>query len=140
MRKIRNLVAKIRTNAQVMLGSLAIGAVLAGITVFGLKPELIFYDAPFDKILHFGAFFVLAIAVGAVTGKFRAAFLFSLAAGTGLEIAQMFVPGRTAAIDDVVANGIGALCAWLLMRWLENRQAAAREIYAQSTHISRNSY
>jgi VanZ family protein len=72
-----------------------------------------------DKLLHGLAYFGLAIAVvralcrglPARVGLATAILAWTLTAGFGAtdEVHQMFVPGRIAAIDDLVADAVGAL-------------------------------
>lgn len=86
----------------------------------------------FDKVLHFGAYFVLgallarAIAKGGgergvpvVMAAFVAAFFF----GAIIEALQAVVPGRSADVIDGVANAAGALAGGLLyVRATERRR------------------
>ncbi len=83
----------------------------------------------FDKVLHFGAFFVLAVLwmeslfkLG-VRGKraFWIAFIVASLYGLSDEFHQSFVPGRDVEFFDWVADTLGgAFGAWL---WLKYRKA-----------------
>ena len=72
----------------------------------------------FDKLVHVGAYGVLAVLIylglqKAAVGKgslFVLSFLGSFAYGLVNEIQQAFLPWRDADIADVAANGVGALC------------------------------
>src|SRR5688572_21178517 len=77
-----------------------------------------------DKLLHALAYFGLAVVVvralgaglPARIGPATAIAAWVVAAGYGVtdEIHQMFVPGRTAAVDDLVADAIGAFAGVVL--------------------------
>jgi VanZ family protein len=77
-----------------------------------------------DKLLHAVAYLVLgALVLRATHGGVRplrlgptvAAFLLTLAYGVSDEIHQLYVPGRTASVADVVADAIGAGLSIVLM-------------------------
>jgi VanZ family protein len=65
---------------------------------------------PWDKLEHIIAYAVLAFVGGWAFPGLRAAMLLAVllpALGILVEICQLIVPGRTADIDDAVANTIG---------------------------------
>jgi VanZ family protein len=73
-----------------------------------------------DKLLHFGAYFVLgAMAGGAVRTRSRVkwAILGLILVGAALELLQAYV-GRDASVFDEVANGAGAIAGALLARFV----------------------
>jgi VanZ family protein len=83
-----------------------------------------------DKLNHVGAFAALAFA-GLFTfrAKTRPVFWVSfllLAFGVAIEIAQLYVPGRYAELEDVLADaigiGLGLLIADQLARRTDRRQ------------------
>jgi len=70
----------------------------------------------FDKILHAGAYMVMAFLLylsinksGIRNNIFTAAFLCAVLYGMTDEIHQYFVPGRDASVGDLIADAIGAL-------------------------------
>jgi VanZ family protein len=74
-----------------------------------------------DKMLHFAAYaLVTALAVLSFrTPRGRAVCLMLLALlGMSLEVAQMFVPGRSFELWDMAANGGGVLMAFQATRLL----------------------
>ena len=85
----------------------------------------------FDKLVHVGAYGVLAVLVylalrKTATGKgflFGFAFLGSFAYGIVNEIQQAFLPWRDADLADVAANGLGALCFLLVLKMVSRVRA-----------------
>jgi VanZ family protein len=67
-----------------------------------------------DKVMHFGAYFILAsllahaIYPGSHKRRFALALLIASLYGVSDEIHQIFVPGRDASIFDWLADSIGA--------------------------------
>jgi VanZ family protein len=73
-----------------------------------------------DKLLHFGAYFVLgAMAGGAVRtrGRVKWAILGLIAVGAAIELLQAYV-GRETSLLDGMANGAGAIAGALLARFV----------------------
>ena len=73
-----------------------------------------------DKLLHFGAYFVLgAMAGGAVRKRWQAkwAILGLIVVGAAIEVLQAYV-GRETSFLDGVANGVGAVAGALLARFV----------------------
>jgi VanZ family protein len=88
---------------------------VVGITVFSLLPAFAPPgDYGFDKMVHAGAYFSLALLPHAAFARRRAAVMAALAMiplGCAIEVVQAFVPGRYADGWDAVVNSIGALAA-----------------------------
>ncbi len=85
---------------------------------------------PNDKVLHFGAYLVVALIPVACARRLRTGLVLAALGpvlGALLEIAQAFVPGRSPELGDAVANSAGALVgalagilirgAWMPMPW-----------------------
>jgi hypothetical protein len=96
-----------------------LSAVIGG----SLLPGDMLPPLPNDKVLHFGAYFLVALIPVACAARLRAGLVL---AGLGpvlgglLEIAQAFVPGRSPELGDAIANSGGALVgafAGMLIRW-----------------------
>jgi VanZ family protein len=51
--------------------------------------------------------------------SFAGAVLYGLAIGAGLELGQVFIPGRSADVTDVISSGAGAGLGLALWRWGE---------------------
>ena len=115
-------------------------AVACAILIFGLSsiPGTTLQSYPFvsfDKLLHileFGVFgYLLALALERNTATWVREHWLSIAIIVGIlygvadEWHQGFVPGRTAAAADAVADGIGVFAAQLLYRWHMMRRKAS---------------
>jgi hypothetical protein len=80
-----------------------------------------FLPAGSDKVLHAGAYSVLAALITLATGNPVLGGLLAVGYGVTDEIHQSFVPGRFASVGDLVADAIGAalgagLVAYLVLR------------------------
>ncbi|HEX7000690.1 MAG TPA: VanZ family protein [Trueperaceae bacterium] len=68
-----------------------------------------------DKVLHGGAFLMLSALLTLATGRPLVSALAALAYGVSDEVHQLFVPGRTADLADLLADAVGAAVgAWLV--------------------------
>lgn len=70
-----------------------------------------------DKLAHFGVYLVMSgFSLSFCTSQrgLFAVMLLTLLAGSGLEYAQGFVPGRSFEPADIAANGAGTLAGYLL--------------------------
>ena len=85
------------------------------------RPVLIqdpnFYAANLDKVLHFGAWFILGIclrlSLHGYFGHHSTRFLVGILLGVGFglfdEVYQSFVPSRVGDVTDLVADALGTL-------------------------------
>ncbi len=90
----------------------------------------------YDKLLHFGVFFVLAFLTYRALAHQRRypllagralllTFIATVAYGATDELHQFLVPGRTPDFFDLAADSIGATCALLiLLFWRKRRERA----------------
>lgn len=74
-----------------------------------------------DKVIHAGAYAVLAALATLATGSPVAGGLLAVSYGVTDEIHQSFVPGRFPSVGDLVADAVGAalgagLVAYLVLR------------------------
>ena len=101
--------------------------------LFSHQPSPILMDLGFtfeDKFLHISAFFVLGIAVLFALSSFtmpklyRILIVISFGAVWGLldEVHQSFVPNRTAALDDWIADVIGIIISLLFLRFFVTKE------------------
>ncbi|MEY4753358.1 MAG: hypothetical protein RJA44_1033 [Pseudomonadota bacterium] len=74
-----------------------------------------------DKAMHFSAYGVIATLLLLATRSWWLAGLLTPLIGAADEIHQIFVPGRSAGLDDWSADLLGTLAACLLARWLRRR-------------------
>ena len=96
--------------------------VLYATLIFGLSsyplPGRIHFVYSSDKIVHIFEYGILASLIYLALKNFKIrkykifmlAFIIVFIYGLSDEIHQYFVPGRTADIFDVMANGVGAFC------------------------------
>lgn len=90
----------------------ALGIVLfmiASLFVGGAQPGAgSLFPAPWDKLVHIMYFLVLASLLYYCVGfPVTLVIVFSLMIGAADELHQSLLPGRTAAWDDLLADGIG---------------------------------
>jgi VanZ family protein len=101
--------------------------------LFSHQPSPILMDLGFtfeDKLLHISAFFVLGIALLFALSPFKMPKLYriliviSFGAVWGLldEVHQSFVPNRTAALDDWIADVIGVILSLLFLRFFVTKE------------------
>lgn len=101
--------------------------------LFSHQPSPILMDLGFtfeDKLLHISAFFVLGIALLFALSPFkmpkfyRIIIVISFGAIWGLldEVHQSFVPNRTAALDDWIADVIGVILSLLFLRFFVTKE------------------
>jgi VanZ family protein len=116
-----------------------IPAILFYLLIFALSSQNYNIDLPgrwLDKVAHFIEFLFLGffLSVGYFNAfRFSAAVKSVLVFVTGLplgildEIHQLFVPGRTSAIGDVIADSAGIIWGILVYLYLARRRRGARE-------------
>jgi VanZ family protein len=73
-----------------------------------------------DKAQHIGAFVVLGVCARRGWPGTRGVLAFGalLAFGVFIELVQSQIPGRSADVEDVLADGVGALLGLALAGWL----------------------
>jgi hypothetical protein len=100
---------------------LAVGLPL-GLLIGGAQPVAVgLVPAPWDKLAHAGVFAVLAAAIGVASGwrgwrMVLVAFVGAAVVGAADEWHQMFLPGRSAGLDDLAADCVGALLGCAALR------------------------
>ena len=93
--------------------ALAIGLPL-GLLIGGAQPVAVgLIPPPWDKLAHAAVFALLAAAIGYASGwrggrMLVVAFVGAMAVGLADEWHQMFLPGRSAGLDDLAADATGA--------------------------------
>jgi VanZ family protein len=114
-------------------------AVFYYILIFILSSQA--YDIPlpgrgFDKIAHFIEFSLLGFFLSLgyfntlsypLVVKSALVFLTGLPLGFLDELHQRFVPGRTSALADVLADGAGIIAGILIYLWLARRKKRSPE-------------
>lgn len=91
---------------------------VAGLFVEGAKPVAVgLIPVPWDKLAHAVAFGGLAVLVElALAPPTWLLFALPLAVSAADEIHQIFLPGRSAGIDDWLAGAAGVTLVWWLLR------------------------
>lgn len=74
-----------------------------------------------DKVLHAGAYAVLAGLLTLATGRPLLAVVLATAYGVTDEIHQSFVPGRDPSVGDLIADALGATLGATLVAYLVRR-------------------
>ncbi len=87
-----------------------------------------------DTILNIALFMPLGFALGTRIQSGLRAYVIAVAISTGIEFAQVFIPGRDSSLADIVFNGLGAALGVGLARswrlWLLPSPRAARSLGA----------
>lgn len=94
---------------------------LAGLFIGGHQPASgSLFPPPWDKVVHFIFYGALTILASIAFTKVPLPLLGLLIVGIGGadEIHQIFVPGRHAGLDDLLADTAGCFLALILSAWL----------------------
>jgi len=90
-----------------------------------------------DTLLNIALFMPLGLVLGARIRSSVRAYTLAVAISTGIEFAQVFIPGRDSSIADIVFNGLGAALGVGLARswelWLLPQPRTARLLAAIAT-------
>lgn len=103
---------------------LAVGLPLA-LFIGGAQPVAVgLVPAPWDKLVHAAVFAVLAGAIGYASGlrgrrMLVLAFCGAVAVGALDEWHQMYLPGRSAGMDDLAADAVGAALGVVALLWMD---------------------
>lgn len=78
---------------------------------------------PWDKLVHFGVFSMLTVALRLSLPKLPVTIIIGLALSVALadELHQFFVPQRQPDWDDGLADGVGVLCGLLAWGWYKKK-------------------
>lgn len=101
------------------------GLLLAVATHQTLTPKALdAFDSPPDKLIHFLCWAVLSAALYLAfsrAGRYRTLLISLFGYSVILEIAQKWVPGRYFSGEDIVANGLGCLFVYAVVKFVERR-------------------
>jgi|LauGreSBDMM110SN_4_FD.fasta_scaffold35209_1 VanZ family protein len=103
-----------------------IGLILMLIAIFlgGRQPGAgSIFNAPWDKVMHLGTYFIMAMLIGLAFRKMPLpiVLLLTVSVGAGDEVAQKYIPGRSADIGDYAADALGCLLAILPDYWIKKK-------------------
>ena len=92
-----------------LLGFIAIVMLTLALFVGGAQPEAVgLFEPPLDKVVHFFYYAIVAVCFGRLIGL-NVLLTFGIALSIGLadEIHQIYLPGRSADVDDLIADALG---------------------------------
>ena len=102
---------------------LPVGVVAVGLLSL-IPPDAVPVVNLWDKLAHFLAYAMLALCGGFAFSAHRTEIaLGALLIGCGciLEIAQIYIPGRSGSIADAIANGLGVVAGMVIVQFLRRR-------------------
>lgn len=106
------------------------GLLLAVATHQTLTPKAIdAFDSPPDKLIHFLCWAILSASLYAAfhqAGRYRTLLAGLFGYSVILEIGQHWVPGRHFSSEDMIANGIGCLFVYAIVKFIEWRWPAIK--------------
>ena len=117
-------VLKRRLTVLTVLTVLLAVAIVLALMIGGAQPVAVgLVPSPWDKLVHAVVFAVLAVSVGLASGRggrrvLVVAFAGALLVGALDEWHQVFLPGRSAGLDDLLADAVGAAIGALAARAL----------------------
>lgn len=107
-----------------LLAQLSLAALILMIFVGGTEPVAIeLFPPPLDKIVHslvYGLMLLLAILAFPNTRK-PILFISTIMVGTLDEIHQIYLPGRSAGLDDLSADIFGCILISLILKYLDKK-------------------
>lgn len=114
-----------------LLNRLALGLVvllIAGIFLGGAAPGAgSLFPPPWDKVVHFCVFGTIGLLLGLAFPRLPlwAIWLLVVVTGAADELHQLFLPGRQAGLDDLLADALGALAMLPVLAWSRRYLLAA---------------
>lgn len=108
-----------------MVAVLLVVGLPLGLYVGGAQPVAVgLVPAPWDKLVHAAVFALLAGAIGYVSGlrgwrMLVVSICGAVAVGALDEWHQMYLPGRSAGLDDLAADAAGAALGAAALLWRE---------------------
>ena len=107
-----------------MLASIALILMLVGIFIGGREPGAgNLFNPPWDKVVHLGTYTVMAVLIGLAFRRtpLPIVLLLTVCIAACDEVAQLYIPGRSADISDYAADGLGCLLAILPDYWIKKK-------------------
>lgn len=106
-----------------MVCGLSFALMVIGIFYLGAQPVAVgLFPAPYDKIAHFLAFFLMTTAAGLAGLHCFPGYLFLLGLALGMsdEIHQLYLPGRSAGWDDFLVDFLAvSIAVWSMPAMLK---------------------
>jgi VanZ family protein len=113
-----------------ILAIMALIMMLVGIFIGGREPGAgNLFNPPWDKVIHLITYAVMAMLIGLSFPRMPLpiALLLTLCIAACDELAQRYIPGRSADIGDYAADGFGCLLAILPDDWIKNKLGWIKE-------------
>ena len=107
-----------------VLAIIGLALMMVGIFIGGREPGAgNLFNPPLDKVVHLGTYFIMTMLIGL---SFRRTLLpivllLSVCIAACDEIAQLYIPGRSADIGDYAADALGCLLAILPDYWIKKK-------------------
>jgi uncharacterized membrane protein YccC len=107
-----------------VLAIIGLALMMVGIFIGGREPGAgNLFNPPLDKVVHLGTYFIMAMLIGL---SFRRTplpivLLLTVCIAACDEIAQLYIPGRSADIGDYAADALGCLLAILPGYWIKKK-------------------
>jgi hypothetical protein len=109
-----------------IFSAMACGLIVFNLFYIGSKPVAVgLFQPPMDKVVHFLTFSMITLLLRLALIRLRPYWLFGTVFLIGAldEIHQIFLPGRSAGLDDLAADTAAAMLTTLLLIWLERKAA-----------------
>lgn len=118
------------TSSKILLGIRVAAAIAfliagAGLFILGAQPVAAgLFSPPWDKLAHIGTFALIGCAAGVASGSqgwTRVAYCVAgaLALGVADELHQVYLPGRSASWDDLLADAVGGMAGAALLHFTQ---------------------
>ena len=107
-----------------VLAIMGLVIMLLGIFIGGRQPGAgTLFNSPWDKLVHLGCYTTMCMLIALAFPKIPLpiVLLITVSIGACDEIAQIYIPGRSADISDYSADAFGSLLAILPNYWIKKK-------------------
>ena len=107
-----------------LLAVIGLGVMLLGIFIGGRQPGAgNLFNPPWDKLVHLSCYASISMLIGLAFPKIPLpiVLLITVSIGACDEIAQIYIPGRSADIGDYASDAFGGLLAILPSYWIRKK-------------------
>ena len=113
-----------------VLAITALVLMLLGIFIGGREPGAgNLFNAPWDKVVHLSTYALMAMLIGLSFRRMPLpiVLLLTVCVAACDEVAQLYIPGRSADIGDYAADALGCLLAILPDYWIKKKLGWIRD-------------
>lgn len=113
-----------------VLAIIGLVLMLVGIFIGGRQPGACsLFNPPWDKVVHLGTYALMAMLIGLAFRRMPLpiVLLMTVSVAACDEVAQLYIPGRSADIGDYAADALGCLLAILPDYWIKNKLGWIKE-------------